>query len=310
LRAAVLLALLALTAVLLVHPGAPAGLRPEGRTTPPGPRPGAGAAWPAGARAALQLDGGPVTTSGAGTAVPIGSVTKVMTAYLVLTRHPLAVTDGRVASGRTLVVPSGSAADTRRRTGNGESVVPLVAGERLTQRQALEALLLPSANNVADLLAVTEGGTRAHFVAEMNDQAHALGMRHTTYADASGLDPTGTSTAADQVRLFAAAMRLPAFAALVAEPSATIPVAGRITSTDVLLGRPGFLGGKTGSTAAAGSCFVFQARVVVDGRDVLVTGAVLGQRGPDLVTAGQDAAWRLLRSLTASGTATAPATAR
>lgn len=256
--------------------------------------PGPATRWPAQGQAAVQLEGGPVVGHGAAVPEPVASVAKVMTAYLILVRHPLGPPDAF-----TLTITAEQVADTERRRRQGESVVPVVAGERLTERQALEALLLPSANNIAAALATADAGSVDRFVARMNDQARALGMDATRYTDPSGYDAGTVSTAGDQVRLFAAAMRLPGFAEIVGERAAVIPGAGRVTSTVELLGRDGFLGGKTGSTAAAGGCFVFQAVGLVHGRRVLVTGAVLGQRGRRLVTAGQDAAERLLTSLQA-----------
>jgi D-alanyl-D-alanine carboxypeptidase (penicillin-binding protein 5/6) len=248
--------------------------------------------WPDQGQAALQLDDGPVVRHGTSGSVPVASVAKVMTAYLILVRHPLGS-----AGSLTLTITPEQVADTERRRRQSESVVPVVAGERLTERQALEALLLPSANNMAVALAEADSGSVEGFVGRMNDQARALGMDDTRYTDPSGVDPATISTAADQVRLFAAAMRVPGFAELVGERAAVIPGAGRVTSTVELLGRLGVVGGKTGSTDAAGGCFVFQAVEVLSGRRVVVTGAVLGQRGGRLVTAGQDAAARLLASL-------------
>src|SRR5262249_28890356 len=98
------------------------------------------------------------------------------------------------------------------------------------------------------------------------------------------------STAADQVRLVDRAMRLPVFASIVATPSATLPVAGTVHNTNTLLGRNGFVGVKTGSTAAAGGCFAFRAIRWIDGQQPTITGVGLGQPGDDRVAAGLAAA--------------------
>jgi D-alanyl-D-alanine carboxypeptidase (penicillin-binding protein 5/6) len=74
-------------------------------------------------------------------------------------------------------------------------------------------------------------------------------------------------------------MRLPVFASIVATPSATLPVAGTVHTTNRLLGRSGFVGVKTGSTAAAGGCFAFRSIRWIDGKRTTVTGVVLGQPG-------------------------------
>jgi D-alanyl-D-alanine carboxypeptidase (penicillin-binding protein 5/6) len=83
-------------------------------------------------------------------------------------------------------------------------------------------------------------------------------------------------------------MRLPVFASIVATPSVTLPVAGTVHNTNTLLGRNGFVGVKTGSTAAAGGCFAFRAIRWIDGKRTTITGVVLGQ--PGQVEAGLAAA--------------------
>jgi hypothetical protein len=98
------------------------------------------------------------------------------------------------------------------------------------------------------------------------------------------------STAADQLRLVDRAMRLPVFASIVATPSATLPVAGTVHNTNTLLGHNGFVGVKTGSTAAAGGCFAFRAIRWIDGKRTTITGVVLGQPGHDRIGAGLAAA--------------------
>jgi D-alanyl-D-alanine carboxypeptidase (penicillin-binding protein 5/6) len=85
-------------------------------------------------------------------------------------------------------------------------------------------------------------------------------------------------------------MRLPVFASIVATPSATLPVAGTVHNTNILLGQNGFVGVKTGSTAAAGGCFAFRAIRWIDGKRTTITGVVLGQPGHDRIAAGLAAA--------------------
>ena len=102
-------------------------------------------------------------------------------------------------------------------------------------------ILLPSANNVAAMLARAVSGSQDTFLARMNDMAHSLGMRHTTYTDPSGFDEGTRSTADDQLVLAQHAMQLPEFAELVALRSAELPVAGTVHNTDSLLGHNGFV---------------------------------------------------------------------
>ena len=243
--------------------------------------------WPGAGQAAFVRTGqSQIQASPHQLAVPIASVAKVMTAYLVLRDHPLELDE----DGPTITLTDADVADTDRRRGQEESVVSIAAGEQLTERQALQALLLPSANNIAAVLARWDAGSVERFVGRMNATARSLGMTHTRYTDPSGYDDATVSTAADQVRIVERAMRLPVFASIVATPSATLPVAGTVRNTNTLLGRNGFVGVKTGSDAAAGGCFAFRAIRWIDGKRTTITGVVLGQPGHDRITAALEAA--------------------
>lgn len=230
--------------------------------------------WFGDGQASYGLDDDRVVSSPDQRPVPIASVAKVMTAYVVARRLPV---------GATLEVDAADVADTDRRRGRGESVVTVVRGEVLTRDQALTALLLPSANNVAAMLAERVAGSRSAFVALMRQAASELGMAATTYTDPSGFDAATVSTARDQVVLLRASLRVPVLARLMGLAEAPLPVVGRVRSTDGLLGTGGFVAGKTGSTSAAGGCLVF--RVVRGGR--VLDGAVLGQRGGRMIEAAE-----------------------
>src|SRR5580765_5455078 len=194
--------------------------------------------WPAYGQAAFvrarqsQVRAGPNQHAAA-----IASVAKVMTAYVVLRDHPLRLGE----DGPTLTLTDGDVVDTDRRRDQEESVVSIAAGEQLTERQALQALLLPSANNIAAVLARWDAGSAERFVDRMNATASSLGMTQTRYTDPSGYDDATVSTAADQVRVVDRAMRLPVFASIVATPSAALPVAGTVHNTNTLLGHNGFV---------------------------------------------------------------------
>jgi serine-type D-Ala-D-Ala carboxypeptidase (penicillin-binding protein 5/6) len=250
--------------------------------------------WPASGQAAVQIGQSRIQAGPNQHPAAIASVAKVMTAYLVLRDHPLQ--PGR--DGPAMTLTEADVNDTDRRRDRRESVVSIAAGERLTERQALQALLLPSANNIAAVLARWDAGSAGRFVARMNATARSLGMTHTRYTDPSGYDDTTRSTAADQVLIVDRAMRLPAFARIVSTASATLPVAGIVHNTDTLLGRDGFVGVKTGSDDAAGGCFAFRASGRIDGKRTTITGVVLGQPGDDQITAGLAAAAAMVDRVT------------
>jgi serine-type D-Ala-D-Ala carboxypeptidase (penicillin-binding protein 5/6) len=227
--------------------------------------------WPQQGQAAFVLGNGRPAATPDQRPVPIASLAKVMTAYLVLMRYPLS----SAQDGFTITVTAAEVRDEAQDAAENQSGVAVAAGEQLTERQLLEALLIPSGNNIARILAAHLAGSEPGFVAEMNAEARALGMGRTTYTDPSGWDPGTVSTAADQLRVFEHAMRFPVFRQIVSMPSVTLPVAGTVTNFNPLVA-DGY-GGKTGSDAAAGGCLAFFTNVTVDGRPVTAVGVVMGQ---------------------------------
>jgi D-alanyl-D-alanine carboxypeptidase (penicillin-binding protein 5/6) len=223
--------------------------------------------WPLRGQAAFVLGDRRPAASPHEQPAPIASLAKVMTAYLTLKHYPLS----GAQEGFTITVTEEQAqAETQ-----GESVVAVRAGEQLTERQLLEALLIPSGNNIARMLATGVAGSEAQFVAEMNAEARALGMDHTIYTDPSGFDPSTVSTAADQLRVFEWAMRFPVFRQIVSMASVTLPVAGTLTNYNPLIAE-GYAG-KTGSDSAAGGCLAFFTHVTVGGHGLTAVGVVMGQ---------------------------------
>jgi len=202
---------------------------------------------------------------------PMASVTKVMTAVIVLGDHPLG--DG---SGPTFTMTAADHAAWISDVEQGDSSLEVVAGERLTERQLLEGLMIPSACNIADYLARWDAGSTAAFVRKMNATATALGLRRTHYADASGLSPGSRSTAVDQAILGAYAMSVPGMISIVDHPSVRFPT-GWVGGYNPALGQDGVIGLKSGFTDAAQICLVTAARRSVGGHTVLVVSSTLGQ---------------------------------
>ncbi len=251
-------------------------------------------AWPREGQAAVGVEGlGSLGRSGRQAPVPIASVTKVMTAYLTLNEHPLA--PGR--EGFRIRITAADVEDLHERIARDESVVEVRAGESLSERKGLEALMLPSANNIAALLAVRDAGSIHAFLAKMNRAAAELGMRHTHYTDPSGFLASTVSTASDQIKLARVAMANPVFARIVAMRSAKLPVAGRVLNTNGLVGHRGYVGIKTGSDEAAGGCLLFARRIRAGARAPTILGAVLGQRDGELLEAALASADRLASSV-------------
>jgi D-alanyl-D-alanine carboxypeptidase (penicillin-binding protein 5/6) len=152
-------------------------------------------------------------------------------------------------------------------------------GERITERQALQALLLASAGNMADILAIWDRGSIDAFLTEMNQQARGLGLTGSTFTDPAGLASSTVSTMGDLLKLAADVQSVPAITSIVSEVSADVPVAGTIYNVNRDLGSYGIDGIKTGTTNAAGSCLLFSAHVQVGGRTLTILGVVLGMPG-------------------------------
>ncbi|MET8945384.1 D-alanyl-D-alanine carboxypeptidase [Streptomyces sp. NPDC004542] len=237
----------------------------DGRTSLPWP--GEGQGW-------MDVDGiGTMSGFGKQTPVAIGSVAKTMTAYIILKEHPLKVG----AEGPAITVDA-----TAEKEGGydktGESTLNSVKeGDKLSEKQALSAVMIPSANNIARLLARWDAGSEAAFVKKMNATAKKLGMTHTTYTDPSGLKETTVSTARDQVTLGNAVVKIPALTAITSAASWTDPSGHNWPNFNQLPYVMGAIGIKTGSTTAAGGNLLFAARKEVGGETVTVVGAILGQ---------------------------------
>ena len=248
--------------------------------------------WPRRGQAALVVGNDRPAASPYEQPVPIASLAKVMTAYLTLKRYPLS----GAQDGFTITVTAEQAQAEDEDAAQDQSVVAVRAGEQLTERQLLEALLIPSGNNIAQMLAARVAGSETRLIAEMNAEARALGMDDTTYTDPSGFDPSTVSTAADQLRVFQRAMSFPVFRRIISMASVTLPVAGTVTNYNPLIAE-GYAG-KTGSDSAAGGCLAFFTHVRVGERRLTAVGVVLGQgEGSDtsaLLAAAGEAAEQLV----------------
>ena len=212
--------------------------------------------------------------------VPVASMTKVMTAYLILKDHPIKPGD----DGPTITITPTDVANYATDTETDQANVPVQSGETLTERQMLEGMLVHSANNLAYALAVWDAGSLTAFVAKMNTAAAALGMTQSHFADASGYDPGSQSTPSDLLKLASVEMANPTFALMVSKPSVTLPMAGTVYSFTPLLpggpnGTPGVIGVKSGFTSVAGGGDILAYQASVGGKPFVVLAAVTSQEG-------------------------------
>jgi serine-type D-Ala-D-Ala carboxypeptidase (penicillin-binding protein 5/6) len=157
--------------------------------------------------------------------------------------------------------------------------VGLYAGQKLTVRQLLQMMMVASANDAAEALAIHVAGSEKAYVAMMNAKAKELGLAHTRAADPHGLSKKEKSTAADLSVLAREVMKDPELRVMVKQKSVLVPrrkgKPRRVKSTDLLLGHYwGIEGVKTGYTRPAGYCFVGAAKR----GNVELLGVVLGAK--------------------------------
>ncbi|MFF8592530.1 D-alanyl-D-alanine carboxypeptidase [Streptomyces sp. NPDC015220] len=237
--------------------------------------------WPDEGQGWMDVTGvGTMDHFGKQTPAAIGSVAKTMTSYIILRDHPLK--PGQEGP-KIEVDPQAEKEGGYDKTGDESTLNTVKAGDFLTEKQALSAVMIPSANNIARLLARWDAGSEEAFVKKMNATAKELGMTNSTYTDPSGLTKTTVSTAEDQVKLGNAVVRIPAMVAITGAASWTDPSGHNWPNYNSLPYWVGAIGIKTGTTTAAGGNLLFAARKKVGGQTVTVVGAILGQHKPSIL---------------------------
>lgn len=236
--------------------------------------------WPSEGQGYMAATGlGKIDSFGEQKPVPIASVAKAMTAYLVLKDHPLK----RGEKGPGIKIDARAESEGGL-TSEGESTLNTVKeGDVLTEHDALAALMIPSANNIARLLARWNAGSEEAFVKKMNATADELGMKNTTYTDPSGLTASTVSTAEDLVKLGEKLVEFPALMDITKLPEWKDPSGKKWRNYNTLVPYDNALGIKTGSTTKAGGNLLFAAHKMIDGTDQLIVGAVLGQHRSPII---------------------------
>ncbi|BCL28681.1 D-alanyl-D-alanine carboxypeptidase [Streptomyces aurantiacus] len=237
--------------------------------------------WPEEGQGWMDVNGvGTVDSFGEQKPVAIGSVAKAMTAYVILKEHPLKAG----ADGAKIPVDA-KAEEEGGYDAKGESTLNTVKeGDTLTEKDAIAAIMIPSANNIARLLARWDAnGSEAKFIDKMNAAAKDLGMTNTTYTDASGLKETTVSTAEDQVKLGNELVKIQALVDITKLPTWVDPSGRKWDNYNRLVPYNNAIGIKTGSTTKAGGNLLFAATQEVGGENVIVVGAILGQHTPPII---------------------------
>ncbi len=248
----------------------------EAHPTPPKPAYTATIDWPQNvAAAAIGVQGGGVVASHNDTKPrPIASIAKLITALAVLEKHPLKSDDD---FGPNIPITEADEQLYRDYVAKNGTVVLVKSGVSLPERDALEGMLLPSANNIADTTATWAFGSLKNYHNYANDMLKRLGLHDTTVGvDGSGLDPSTKSTASDLVRLGEIALKNPIIAHIVALPAASIPYAGDIPNYNAMVTKYGYTGLKPGESIQAGNTLLFSNNETINGKTTTVVGAILG----------------------------------
>lgn len=237
-------------------------------------------AWPGFGESAIGAVGyGVLATHGKQVPLATASIAKVITALVVLKHRPLL----KGEQGPTITLTQADVDSFNKYYLNDGSVVNVAVGEKITEYQALEALLLPSANNIAETLARWAFGSLDAYNSFANRYVSQLGLTQTTVTDPSGFDSSTTSTAEDLTLLAQVVMQNPVLVQIAATPSAVIPVQGTILNVNFLLGQHGVVGIKTGNNDGDPGAFLFASKQKIGSNELMIVGAVMGAQ--DLYTA-------------------------
>lgn len=238
---------------------------------------------PAFGSSAVALVGrdGLLGTAGSQAPKQMASITKLITALTVLQRRPLHGTAG----GPTVRFTGADEAilqDVLAHNGSWEAVQ---AGWTLTERQTLQTMLIPSANNYARSLAVWAFGSEQQYLTAARAYLKAHHLTHTTIVSPDGLDPGNRSTPADLIALGGLALKSSVVSSIVRRAEVTEPHIGTIENTDALIGHSTLNGIKTGTTDAGRANLLFSAPVTVHSKRLEVIGVILDAKSHDQLDA-------------------------
>lgn len=210
------------------------------------PAPLTSIAWPKAGSGALGVQGLPGTLTSTGQASSIASITKVVTALVVLDQLPLDVGQPGPAYRFT-------AADRNqywKYLRSDESALDVPVGGTLTEYQMLEGMLIGSAGNYAQRLSDSLYPSNKVFASAANTWLQQNGISGITIVGPTGIEAGNTATPAALIALGERAMTNPVFAEIVAKPAVDLPGAGHVENTNGLINDPGVVGIKTGSLQA------------------------------------------------------------
>ncbi len=255
-------------------------------------------AWPSGDSAAVVVPSLSVeAVSPNQPRVPIASLTKLMTAWVVLQQFPITYAQ----KGPCTVVNAADVAFFHENLSIQESTAKIRLGEVLCEGTLLRGLFVHSAGDYALLLVQLTGLSQKTFIATMNADALSLGLAHTHYADFTGISPSDLSTAQDVAKITVDLMTSePVIDQIAALTKVQLPVAGELGSYTPYIGTDGVVGVKSGYTLASGGCVSMAINVTLGGIVVPTYEVVLSQQGPNGLDVAGAHALALMKTLRSS----------
>ncbi|MBX3099752.1 MAG: D-alanyl-D-alanine carboxypeptidase [Salinibacterium sp.] len=229
---------------------------------------------------------GVLASAGSTEPLPIASISKIITALVVLDAHPLALGE----TGPNVTFGDIDQGFYDAQLADGGVVEWVYPGQVMTQRNVMNVMLMESANNYAESLASWGYGSEAAFVDAARSWLARHGLTNTSIDEPTGVSPNNRSTVGDLIEIGKLAEANPVIAEIVSTQSMFVPEIGTIENRNGLLGVDGVDGIKTGTLDEAGSCLLFSQDHTVGSTVITIVGVVLG--GPDHATI--DAAIRSL----------------
>lgn len=229
---------------------------------------------------AVGMDG-LLAKGGTDAALPIASISKIITTLIVLEKHPIA--DG--TDGADITFTQADIDVRNDYIANNGLVLPVYVGLKVSQRDVIELMLVASGNNYAHSLVDWAFGSEDAYAATTRAWLDAHGMKSTSISDATGMNPKNVSTPADLVTLGKLALQNPTVAKIIAMKSVTVPNVGTYSNTNSLLGVDGIDGIKTGTLDSAGSNLLFASDITVGTSTITLVGVVLGATNHGVVDA-------------------------
>lgn len=240
--------------------------------------------FPEGEESAISVSGadaylgpnasGILASSGGDNAVPMASISKLITALVILSKKPLTTS----SPGPSITFSKADHALYDKYYLLNATIAAMPTGSSMSEHDAIETMLVVSACNYSEAMVDWAFGSTGGFVTAAKKWLAANGMTHTTMVESTGIDARNTSTPSDLIALGKLAMANPVIAEIVAKQGLDIPFLTGMPSTNTLLGTDGVTGIKTGTLEDYGSDLLFSATVPVTGLEqpLTVIGVVLG----------------------------------